>query len=87
MLDVWIMIGSGFLGHVMRRFGFSVVPLAMELIPGELVETNLGQSLVNFDGNWWLFFTRPIAVAFFIPALAGLFGGPTMRWLWRRFNL
>jgi len=34
-----------------------------------------------------LFFTDPIAVAFFILALAGLFDGTTMRWLWRRFNL
>ena len=87
MLDVWIMIGSGFLGYVMRRFGFSVLPVAMGLVLGELVETNLEQSLVIFDGNWLLLCTRPIAVAFFILALAGLFGGTTMRWLWRRFNL
>jgi putative tricarboxylic transport membrane protein len=73
MLDVWIMIGSGFLGYVMRRFGFSVVPVAMGLILGELVETNLKQSLVIFDGNWLLFFTRPIALLFFVLTALGLF--------------
>jgi putative tricarboxylic transport membrane protein len=73
MLDVWIMIASGFLGYVMRRFGFSVVPVAMGLILGELVETNLKQSLVIFDGNWLMFFTRPIALVFFVLTALGLF--------------
>jgi putative tricarboxylic transport membrane protein len=50
----------------MRRYGFSVVPVIIGLILGELVEGTLRQSLVIFDGNWLMFFTRPIVLTFFI---------------------
>ena len=56
----------------MRRYGFSVVPVIIGLILGELVEGTLRQSLVIFDGNWMLFLTRPIALTFFILALIAL---------------
>ena len=42
------------------------------LILGELVEGTLRQSLVIFDGNWLMFFTRPIALTFFILSLIAL---------------
>ena len=50
----------------MRRYGFSVVPVIIGLILGELVEGTLRQSLVIFDGNWLMFLSRPIVVTFFI---------------------
>ena len=56
----------------MRRYGFSVVPVIIGLILGELVEGTLRQSLVIFDGNWLMFLTRPIALTFFILAIIAL---------------
>ena len=56
----------------MRRYGFSVVPVIIGLILGELVEGTLRQSLVIFDGNWLQFLTRPIAVTFFILSFIAL---------------
>ena len=38
IIDVWIMLFFGVLGFFMRRFGFSVVPVIIGLILGELVE-------------------------------------------------
>ena len=72
MLDVWIMIFFGVIGFFMRRYGFSVVPVIIGLILGELVEGTLRQSLVIFEGNWLLFFTRQIAITFFILSLIAL---------------
>jgi putative tricarboxylic transport membrane protein len=72
ILDVWIMLFFGVLGFFMRRFGFSVVPVIIGLILGELVEGTLRQSLVIFDGNWLMFFTRPIVVTFFILSFIAL---------------
>ncbi len=62
----------GVLGFFMRRYGFSVVPVIIGLILGELVEGTLRQSLVIFDGNWLMFLTRPIALTFFILSLIAL---------------
>ena len=70
--DVFLMIGFGSIGYVMRKFGFSVVPVIIGLILGQLVELTLRQSLVIFDGDWTLFFTRPIVVTFFILSVVAL---------------
>ena len=71
-VDVWIMLAFGVIGFFMRRFGFSLVPVIIGLILGELVEGTLRQSLVIFDGNWLLFLTRPIVVTFLILSIAAL---------------
>ena len=72
ILDVWIMLLFGVIGFFMRRYNFSVVPVIIGLILGELVEGTLRQSLVIFDGNWLMFLTRPIALTFFILSLIAL---------------
>jgi putative tricarboxylic transport membrane protein len=72
MLDVWIMLFFGVIGFFMRRYGFSVVPVIIGLILGELVEGTLRQSLVIFDGNWLMFLTRPIAITFFVLSIIAL---------------
>ena len=74
MFDVWIVLISGIIGFFMRRYGFSVVPLAIGLILGEMLEQRLGQSMVMLDEKWWLMFTRPLALVFFCLTIAALFG-------------
>jgi len=56
----------------MRRYGFSVVPVIIGLILGKLFEGTLRQSLVIFEGNWLIFFQRPIVLIFFILSLIAL---------------
>jgi putative tricarboxylic transport membrane protein len=73
-LDVWIAIGAGFLGYFMRRFGYSVVPLAIGLILGGMLEKRLGQSLIMLDDQWWLMLTRPLCIVFFALTFLALFG-------------
>ncbi|MDE0307896.1 MAG: tripartite tricarboxylate transporter permease [Albidovulum sp.] len=74
MLDVWIALAAGVIGFFMRRYGFSVVPLAIGLILGDMLETRLGQSMVMLDEKWWLLFTRPLALFFFALTALALFG-------------
>jgi putative tricarboxylic transport membrane protein len=79
--DVWVMLAAGLLGYFMRRYGFSVIPVAMGLILGELVETTLRQSLIVFDSDWTLFFTRPITVTFFVLTVLALMGPQIFSWI------
>jgi putative tricarboxylic transport membrane protein len=85
-LDVWVMLLFGILGYVFRRFGFSPAPVIMGLILGELVENSLKQSLIIFDQNWLLFFTRPIVDLFFVFVVAGLSAPYLFRILGRRWR-
>lgn len=74
LLDVWIVLIFGVIGFFARRHGFSVAPIAVGLILGEMVETNLQNSLKMFDGDWWLIFTQPLAALFLALAFLGLLG-------------
>ena len=79
MLDVWLAMLFGVIGYIFRRFGFSVAPIAVGLILGEMVETNLQNSLMMFEGHWWLIFTQPLAALFFVLAFLGLFGSQLLK--------
>ena len=71
----------------MRMYGFSVVPLAIGLILGGMLEQRLGQSMVMLDEKWWLMFTRPLSLLFFILTALALFGPTVWRLLKRAKGL
>lgn len=72
MMDVLLVLIFGVIGYLMRRFGFSVAPVAIGLILGRMVEVNLQNSLKMFDGNGWLILTQPLALLFIVLAILGL---------------
>ena len=67
-----------------RRHGFSVAPIAVGLILGEMVETNLNNSMKMFEGQWWLILTQPLAALFLVLAVLGLCGPMIFNWILRR---
>ena len=81
MVDVWVMIIAGFLGFVLKRYGFGAAPIIMGLVLGGLVETSLAQSMIIFDQAWTGFFNRPVAMIFFVLAAASILS-PMIRRLW-----
>lgn len=80
LLDVWIVLIFGVIGFFARRHGFAVAPIAVGLILGEMVETNLQNSLKMFEGEWWLIAAQPLAAMFLVLAVLGLCG----QWLYQR---
>ena len=61
IIDVWIMLIMGVLGYLLRKFDFDPAPLVLGLVIAPTFELSLRQSLVMSNGNWTIFFTRPIA--------------------------
>jgi TctA family transporter len=57
-----------------EELGVDLAPIAVGLILGEMVETNLQNTLKMFEGQWWLIFTQPLAVLFLVLAFLGLCG-------------
>ena len=84
LLDVWIVLIFGVIGFFARRHGFAVAPIAVGLILGEMVETNLQNSLKMFDGEWWLILTQPLAAFFLVLAVLGLCGPLIIRLIFQR---
>ncbi|MEM7489782.1 MAG: tripartite tricarboxylate transporter permease [Pseudomonadota bacterium] len=70
LFDVWVALGAGAVGYVMRRTGLNPAAfvIAFVLTPG--AEQALRQSLLLSDDGWGIFLTRPVAAGFL--ALAAL---------------
>ena len=83
MVDVMIMLAFGVVGYLFRRYGFSPAPLIMGLVLGKLVEETLKQSLLIFDQDWTLFFSRPVVVVLFVITAASLLVPALLR-AWQR---
>src|SRR5437773_1773611 len=62
IVDVWIMLIMGVVGYGLRKFGLDPAPLVLGLVIAPTFEMSLRQSLVMSNGNWTIFFQRPISV-------------------------
>jgi putative tricarboxylic transport membrane protein len=60
MVDVLIMIFFGLFGYILRKFEFEMAPLVLAFILGNMIETNLRQSLIISKGSMMIFITHPI---------------------------
>ena len=70
IVDVWIMLIMGVVGYALRKFDFDPAPLVLGLVIAPTFELSLRQSLIMSNGNWLIFFSRPIAAALFAVAAA-----------------
>ena len=69
-IDIWVVLGAGILGYVMRKLDYPVAPLVLTAVLAGLIEQSLRQSLEISNGDFMIFVTHPIsAVLLLISAL------------------
>lgn len=68
VIDVWVLLGAGLLGVVLRLYGFPLAPLILGFIVGPGAERALRQSLL-IGGEWSYLFSSPIAIGFYATAV------------------
>jgi putative tricarboxylic transport membrane protein len=61
MFDVRLVLLFGIVGYIMRKHDFPAAPMILALVLGFMIETTLRRSLIMSDGDWSIFWTRPIA--------------------------
>ncbi|MBM3602038.1 MAG: tripartite tricarboxylate transporter permease [Alphaproteobacteria bacterium] len=83
IFDVYLMIGFGVIGYMMKRFGYEPAPLVLAYVLGALLENNLRKSLILSRGDFSTFLTRPISAACLVLA-AALLLSPLIPWLRQR---
>ena len=59
VVDVWIMLGMGVFGYVLRKLDFETAPIVLGLILAPMMELSLRQSLAMSAGSYAIFVTRP----------------------------
>ena len=68
--DVMIMLAFGVIGYLLKRADYSIAPLPIALVLGQLTENNLRRSITLGEGSLSIFLHRPIAMAFLLISLA-----------------
>ncbi len=80
MHDVWLMFGFGVVGYLMRKLDYPMAPAVLAIVLGPLAETSMRQSLLMSQGEFSIFFDRPVAgpimliaiVLFLLPLLKSI---------------
>ncbi|GAA5126294.1 tripartite tricarboxylate transporter permease [Haloechinothrix salitolerans] len=70
--DLWLLLGFGVLGFLMRANDFPAAPLILGLILGGLMEKSMRQALQISGGDWTVFVTKPIPAVLFGLAILSL---------------
>ncbi len=60
--DIWVMLGFGILGYVLRKQNYPLAPLVLGLVLGDLLDKSFRRGLVLSDGSLVPFLTRPISM-------------------------
>jgi putative tricarboxylic transport membrane protein len=63
------MLIFGIVGYLMRKFRYDGAPMVLALVLGGELETSLRQSLMMSRGDFSIFISRPISLAFLIVAV------------------
>jgi putative tricarboxylic transport membrane protein len=69
VVDVWIMLGMGVLGYILRKLSFETAPIVLGVVLAPMIELALRQSLAMSDGHYGIFFQRPIAATLLVVGL------------------
>ncbi|TDE03129.1 tripartite tricarboxylate transporter permease [Jiangella asiatica] len=85
IFDVWVLIAFGLLGYAAKLLDFPVVPIALTIILGPLLEKALRQSLQMSGGDADVFVRSPIATVLLVAAGLVLLS-PLPRRLYRLFR-
>jgi len=62
LFDLITCVIFGFIGYIMLRFDFPVAPMVLAQILGSMMESNFRRALSMSQGDFMIFFTRPITV-------------------------
>ncbi len=70
--DLFLMLGIGLVGVLMRRFDFPTAPVIVGMILGPLAEAQMRNALSIGEGKWSVFVERPMAATLLAVVLAVL---------------
>lgn len=73
MFDVWLMVLVGLAAFFLRILDYPVAPAVLAIVLGPIAEPKLRQSLLLSDGDFSIFFTRPISGPITVIALILIF--------------
>jgi putative tricarboxylic transport membrane protein len=68
MIDIWYMMLFGIIGYFFKKLNYTMAPMLLALVLGDMAESALRQGLIMSQGSLWVFFRPPIALPLAIGA-------------------
>ncbi|RDV12272.1 tripartite tricarboxylate transporter permease [Arthrobacter sp. RT-1] len=65
IFDLFLLLGIGLIGFVMRRHGVPLAPLMIGMVLGPLAETSMRDALLSSNGDYSVFVTGPIPLVMY----------------------
>jgi putative tricarboxylic transport membrane protein len=81
--DLWMIVTFGVLGWLFEKYGFPIAPLVLGSILGPLAESNFMTTLISYQNDWTIFFTRPVSGIILVLSIIALIF-PFLRTVWSR---
>jgi putative tricarboxylic transport membrane protein len=80
-LDIYLLVGMGVVGYILRKLKFDMAPVILGLVLGPMLEKTLRQSLFMSRGDIWAIVSRPITAFLLFIGIAVIVLPPLVQWL------
>jgi len=70
--DLWMIVIFGIVGYLFERFRFPIAPMVLGCILGPVAENSFMTSMIAYQNDWTVFFTRPISGSVMILVVVAL---------------
>lgn len=64
--DLLLLLACGIMGYFFAKHDYPIAPLVLGLVLGPMIENNLRRALTISNGDFSIFFTRPLSLTFII---------------------
>ncbi|MBY0465403.1 MAG: tripartite tricarboxylate transporter permease, partial [Burkholderiales bacterium] len=78
--DLYLMLGLGLAGVVMRRYDFPTAPVIVGLILGPVAEAQMRNALSIGEGSWRVFLDRPMSLGLLVVVALVLITPRVLAW-------
>ncbi len=66
LVEVGLMVLFGMVGYLMKKYRYEMAPVVLAMVLGGMMEPALRRSLIMSNGNFAIFFNRPISLGLMI---------------------
>jgi putative tricarboxylic transport membrane protein len=70
--DLWMLVAFGVVGYVFDRVKFPIAPMVLGVILGPIAETSFMTTMISYNNDWTIFFTRPLSAFILVLAILTL---------------
>ena len=64
IFEIWLMIAFGIVGYLAKKLEYDMPSLVLAFILGPMLENALRHAMMLFDGDLFIFITRPYSAMF-----------------------